>query len=91
MIFTNAGQVSLQSKNGFKPLRYPSKNPLERIYAVCHKRNFCNYISNIFSKIKEKDVRETKTLTSQTVDKVAKPCRAIKRNSFKHGISFDLS
>ena len=43
------------------------------------------------SKIKEKDVRETKTLTSQTVDKVAKPCRAIKRNSFKHGISFDLS
>lgn len=33
---------------------------MEWIYAVCHKRNFCNYISNIFGKIKVKDVRETK-------------------------------
>ena len=39
----------------------------------------------------KKTLEKLKTLTSQTVDKVAKPCRAIKRNSFKHGISFDVS
>ncbi len=90
MIFTNAGQVSLQSKTALSRLDIRVKPLGTDICRLPQEKFLQLYIKYIWQD-KEKDVRETKTLTSQTVDKVAKPCRAIKRNSFKHGISFDLS